>query len=460
MDEVLDRSALEQAALVRAREIASEELVRWTLDRIDARNEATHAFVELAYERAILEARALDRRHRRGREHPPFFGVPIAVKDLNLARGLFSRFGSRAFRSFYSVRDDATVSTLREGGFVIVGKTATSELGILPVTETDIHPPCRNAWRRDRTPGGSSGGAGAAVAAGMVPIAQGSDGGGSIRIPSALSGLFGIKSSRGRVRSPFPLPDSWSLAVEGPLGTTVDDVAALLDVMAGITTSTPHWAPRPPATFLELSRRPPPHLRIRVTTASPLVATDPEIARATRRIGDLLASMGHDVKEGAPLAAADLDRFIPIWAWLSTRAPVVDEAELQPATRFLRALGRSISPELARERTHELGQEVLRWFGDADVWVTPTVAIKTPRVGAFSGDGERVFRSSAPMGAFTAPFNVSGQPAVSVPAGLGSDGLPIGVQLAGKPYSEALLLALGRALERAQPWPRHAPPPA
>src|SRR5258708_6249903 len=247
--------ALELARMLRARELSSEDLVLACLESIDAHNARVNAFVDVMRDRALAEARAADKRLRRlTHEAPPFLGVPLAVKDLNLARGSFSRFGSRAFEKFFSPFDDAVVARLRLAGFVIVGKTATSELGTLPVTEPDIHPPTRNPWDLAVTPGGSSGGAGAAVAAGMIPVAQGSDAGGSIRIPASFCGLFGIKPSRGRVENPFGLEDRLLIWSCGPITRTVDDAAAMLDLMSGLTHAEPHWAPAPERPFAHLAR--------------------------------------------------------------------------------------------------------------------------------------------------------------------------------------------------------------
>lgn len=461
MTEPIWLPALELARRLRERDVSSEDLVLGCLERIEAVNPRVSAFVEVLRDRALSEARAADARlRRRGEDPPPFLGVPLGVKDLNLARGSFTRFGSRAFEKLFVPFDDAVVAQLRRGGFVIVGKTSTSELGTLPVTEPDIHPPTRNPWDLDVTSGGSSGGAGAAVAAGMIPIAQGSDAAGSIRIPSSFCQLVGIKPSRGRVENPFGLDDRVLIWSCGPIARTVDDAAAMLDVMAGITVGSPHWAPPPPRPFADLAREVPRGLRLRVALRSSHVDTDPEIAAAVERVARLLEKQGHHVEERRlELPASALEDFLPVWQATAASAPVHDWALTQPVTRWLGEKGKNVEPALVERMTEKLMAVVLEQFGDADAWITPTVAVPPPAVGAWRDlPPDQVFEAASKLGVFTAPFNISGQPAVSVPAGRSRRGHPIGVQIAGKPLADGLVLALARCVERAMPhWEERAP---
>jgi amidase len=249
--------ALALAQLVRDGAISSEELVRHHLARIEALDPSLSAFVTV-FDDAVRVARRKDRQRRARRDRlPPFHGVPIGIKDLNVVRFARTRFGSRGMPPIVLPFDDANVRPLRRAGFVILGKLSTSELGAMPVTEPAIHPPTRNPWCTAFSAGGSSGGSGAAVAAGMLPIAQGSDGAGSIRIPSSFCGLYGLKPSRGRVVNQFRFPDRRILYTSGPMARTVSDAAALLDVMAGIDTGRTHWAPRPERPFAARRRRGP-----------------------------------------------------------------------------------------------------------------------------------------------------------------------------------------------------------
>jgi amidase len=455
--DVLRKSALEQADLIARGHVSSLELTRAYLDRIARIDPKLGAFVYVMAERALAEAKAHDRRDA---DLPPFWGVPTAVKDLNAAKGSYTRFGSRAFERLFTPVDDATVAQLRRAGFVILGKTATSELGALPVTETDIHPPARCPWDLARSAGGSSGGAGAAVAAGLVPIAQGSDGAGSIRIPAALNHLVGIKPSRGRVENSYGADDRHIIYTCGPLARTVRDAAAMLDAMAGLSVGAPHWAPRPDAPFLELCERRPRKLRLRVVVTSSLTETDPAIAAATMKVARLAESLGHEVKDGAPLTGS-LEEFLPLWQRLTSEAPVHDWALTQPVTRWLAEKGRHVTPQEVRRLCDVMSARVVDWFGDADAWITPAVAVAPPLVGEWKElPPEQAFARAARLGAFTAPFNVGGQPALSIPAGFSPAGHPIGVQIAGRMNDEGTILALARQLEREAPghdaWPAMA----
>jgi amidase len=453
--------ALELARRLRTRDVSSEDLVLACLERIDAYDGRLNAFVDVLRDRALAEARAADRRlRRRGDDTPPFLGVPLAVKDLNLARGSFTRFGSRAFERFFSPVDDAVVAQLRLGGFVILGKTATSELGTLPVTEPAIHPPTRNPWDLDVTPGGSSGGAGAAVAAGMAPIAQGSDAAGSIRIPASFCGLFGIKPSQGRVANPYGLDDHKTIWTSGPIARTVDDAAAMLDVMAGVGLGKPGWAPLPPRPFAELARERPPRLRLRVALRMAHAETDPDVAAAVESVARVLEKLGHRI-ESRPmeLPAGAIEDFLPVWQSSAAQAPVYDWSLAQPVTRWMADKGRTLDLAAVERGIERLRGVVLQQFGDADAWITPTVAVPPPRIGAWRDLApEQVFAEATKVGVFTAPFNVSWQPAASVPVGRSRRGHPIGVQIAGRPLADGLVLAIARAIEAEMPWADERPP--
>ncbi len=449
------QSAVELARRIRAREVSSEDVLDACLERIDEVDGQVTAFVHVLRDRARAEARAADARLRkRGARLGPFHGVPIAVKDLNLAKGSFSRFGSRAFERLFVPFDDPVVAQLRRAGFVIVGKTSTSELGSMPVTEPDIHAPTRNPWDLGVTPGGSSGGAGAAVAAGMVPIAQGGDAAGSIRIPSSFCHLFGIKPSRGRVQNPFTLDDEHIIWSCGPLANTVGDAAAVLDVMAGVTVGKPHWAPLPGRPFAQLAEEVPRGLRVGLAVRSNHVETEPDIAAAVERVARKLSRMGHTIEERTlDLPEGIIEEFLPVWQATAAQAPVYDWALTQPVTRWLGEQGMRVDHAEVVRIIQRLGAVVLEKFGDADVWITPTVAVAPPAIGAWKHlSPPDTFREATRLGVFTAPFNISGQPAASVPAGRSRRGHPIGVQIAGKPLADGLVLALARELERRMPW--------
>ena len=309
--DALARPALEQAELVRSGEVSSRELVEASLTAIAEGDEQTRAFVLTSADRALAEADAVAPGDAR-----PLAGVPIAVKDLALTEGLRTCFGSWASGDYTPEADAAVVRRLRDAGAIVVGKTSTPELGILPITEPERFGPTRNPWDLSRTPGGSSGGSAAAVAAGLVSLAHASDGGGSIRIPAACCGLVGLKPSRGRVSlAPNPEPPL-GIVTEGVVSRTVADTAAALDVLAGYEPGDPYPAPAPARPFLEAAGREPGTLRIAFSTESPTgVPVHEEHAAATRSAAELLESLGHEVEEAAPgwFDRAYIENFVKVW---------------------------------------------------------------------------------------------------------------------------------------------------
>ena len=449
-------SALEQASLVRAGAISCVELVGHHLERIHALNPGLSAFVTV-FDGALATARKKDRLRRRCRDdRPPFHGVPIGIKDLNIVRFATTRYGSRAVPHLALPFDDATVQPLRRAGFVIVGKLSTSELGAMPVTEPDTHPPTRNPWDSQRSAGGSSGGSGAALASAMLPVAQGSDGGGSIRIPSSFCGVYGLKPSRGRLPNQFRLPDRRILYTSGPMSRTVSDAAALLDVMAGINTGRTHWAPPPGRPFAErrglLTR-----LRVKVVTSSPLATTDPDVIAAVRRTARLIERMGHVVEE-AELPACSMEEFVPLWQRLIGGMPLVGWHKAQPITRWLHQQAKRLRGADVDALYDRLVDRFAPVLATADIWLTPTVPTTAPALGSFAhSDPGEAFAAAATLAAFTGLVNLTGLPAANLPAGLSASGLPIGIQLIGGMFGEEDLLALSWDLEEAQPWRLVAP---
>jgi amidase len=415
--------------------------VRTYLARIEALNPSLRAFVTVHRRRALAQARRKDAEIRRGRGAlPPFHGVPTGVKDLNFVRGSVSRFGSRAVWIPTPVDCHSTAS-LRLGGFVILGKTATSELGAMPVTEPGNHPPTRNPWDPERTSGGSSGGAGAAVAAGLLPIAHGSDGAGSVRIPAALCGLYGFKATRGRVANAYGIRDPDILYACGPLARTVEDAAAMLDVLA-----------RTDEFRRALDVEPRRGLRIGVLTHSELAPTHPEIAEAVRGIAKQLESLGHTLHElRAP--EGSVEEFLPVYQRQLRQAPAMFPWRLQPVPRWLRDAGKHVTAASARAIQHGLAKRILDVTADFDLCLTPTVPIETPRVGAFKDlPAPEAFARAALLGVYTATCNISGAPAASIPMGRMAGRWPMGAHLFGRPGEDALVLQVSRQLERAQPW--------
>lgn len=434
-------SALTLAGRVRDGAVTASELVEHALVRIARYDGDVGAFVELCANRARRDAASVDAARRTGKPLPPFAGVPIAIKDLHATANMFLRMGSRHFRHLWVPFDDSAVAALRRAGFIVVGKTTTSEFGILPICETALSPPTRNPWNLAYSACGSSGGSAAAVAAGLVPIALGSDGGGSIRIPAAANGLCGYKASRGAIPSPLDAFDKLGIAALGALGADIDDLFAFACALRSEPdVLRPLPAPR--------ARR-----RVRFAIEPPLGETAPANAAAVRQVASELAALGHEVTESR-VVPGNIDEFLPIWRRAATYTPVVFASAIEPVSRWLRQQGKATPwADAFAARTH-LTRRVDDWFGDADLWLLPTLAVQPPRVGAFAGlPPEAVFAGTATLGLFTAVFNASGHPAVSLPCGTDAAGLPLGVQLVGQRGADEALLATARTLGRKRIFP-------
>jgi amidase len=465
-----DLTALEQAAAVRAREVTPTELVEHSLARTEALDAGLGAFITVTPERALAGAAAAEARLAAGGDLPPLLGVPTAIKDLNNTAGVRTTFGSRVMADFVPTVDDAVVTALAAAGTISLGKTNTPEFGYPCYTDNDLAGPARCPWDPSRLAGGSSGGAAVAVAAGMVPFAQGSDGGGSIRIPASINGIFGIKPSRGRVSNAPLGADVTGLGINGPLARTVRDAAAMLDAMGGPVLGDFAWAPPLPAgeTFLQAADRAPGRLRIGRYQESPMpgIELDPEVAEAFEDAGKLLESLGHDVEDvpSGLLGPEVLPSFELVWALSGTLLPVPPArvGELRPLTRELRGRGLAMSARTAMEAMTALrlfARRFLQATAAYDVLLAP-VTTMTPRpLGWFDadGDGAEDFERNKRYAAFTALFNVTGQPAVSVPLHWTADGLPVGSMLVGRPADEVTLLAVSAQLEAARPWARRHP---
>jgi amidase len=443
MDDVIARPAIEQSRLLRTGALSVEALVRAYHARVERLDPRFGAFVQYAPERALREARARDAARARDPNtvRGPLWGLVTAMKDLHLVRGMFARMGSRAFRYFWSPVDDVTTRSLRRAGMVLSGKLSTSELGILPVVDTDLHPPTRNPWDPDRYAGGSSGGSAAAVSAGMIPLAVGSDGAGSIRIPAAFCGLVGHKPTRGLLPNPFARFEAVSLSVVGPIARTVDDAAALMDVLRGDLGAS--------GTFLSAIERPPRPMRIRFTTANPEVRCDEGAIAAVHTAVRVLASMGHHVEETDGYEGTT-EEFMPMFRFLVKKMFVPSEQGLQPVSRWLREAGRHVTLTDALAAQECFRARVDRWLGEADLHVTPTVFAPPPWVGAWRPlSPERHFAEAARYGAFTAVFNASGNPATTLPVWNAPDEPPWGVQLVAPRGHDVRTLATARVLLEA-----------
>ncbi len=476
MTQIHDLTVTELAAAIRTGQASSAEITDHYLDRIDRLGEQVGAFYtvthELAREQAAMadKAVAATRTNGDGADSlPPLTGVPIPIKDLNMVAGVRLTYGSAVLADNVATEDDYVVEHLKAAGIVITGKTATPEFGLPCYTETKIGPPARTPWDLNRSAGGSSGGAAAAVASGLAPAAQGSDGGGSIRIPSSVCGLFGIKPTRGRISQGPLMPDLAGLSTDGPLARTVADAALLLDAMTGNHLGDMYTLPPLPRgeSFLGYAGREPGKLRIArsLTTVIDGAEVHPDCVAAYEDASALLAALGHEVEEvDLPFPEEAVPSFITLWYAMATLAPITpdQEGELLPLTRYLRAEGLKLSAaelQFAEAILQGSVRVALNALSGYDAILTPTLALPPRPVGWFDEvEPAENFERQKRFTPWTALYNLSGQPAVSVPLYWTAEGLPIGIMLAGRIADEATLISLSAQLEAARPWQDRHPP--
>jgi amidase len=457
--------AARQAEMVRAGEVSPSELVRLYLDRIERLDQRLNSFRVVLSERALLEAEQAEARLKGGEERP-LLGVPIALKDSVDLAGELTTHGTDGFPD-PAPADSEMVRRLREAGAIVIGKTLLPELAICGFTESATWGVTRNPWDPQRTPGGSSGGSAAAVAAGLVPIASASDGAGSIRIPAASCGLFGLKPQRGRV-SLAPDLEQWNgLSANGCLSRNVLDTALYLDLVSGGSEEpgAPAPAERP---FVDAVKTPPGKLRVAYSTAPPRLAIPPTVSDVARGAvadtADLLRSLGHEAAERDPDWGSIGDNFTPRYlvgiAQDFAKAPHPERLERR--TRGIARLGR-LMPEALFERARRAesvdAARVNAIFDDHDVLMTPVMGGTALPVRRWEGHGALwTVMGMSRFYPYTGPWNYLGNPAMSVPAGLAADGMPLAVQIIGRPGDEATLLSLAAQLEAERPWAESRPP--
>jgi amidase len=451
--------------MVRAGEVSARELVETSLRRIEELEPQVEAFTHVAHDTAFEAADAIKPGDPR-----PFAGVPIAIKDNKPVADMPITMCSDLFGDTVARHDAFVVRRLRDAGFVIVGKTRLPEMGILPTTEPRRFGSTRNPWALDRTPGGSSGGSAAAVAAGMIPLAHGNDGGGSIRIPAACCGLVGLKPSRGRVSEGPDIGDSFLLC-EGVLTRTVADTTAVLDVLAGHEVGDTTWAPPPSAPFGELAAQEPGRLRVGLAVNPPLegATVDPVCEQAAHDACALLESLGHQLEQIVPPWSEQniLSDFTRLWAPLISMTTMIgaairgreaSEDDVEPLTWVMWENAQSTASLAflsSEARMKALARSLVAFLDAYDVVVTPALARRPVQIGEIHGRGPDPwgnYQRSGHFTPFTAICNVTGVPAISLPLYHGDDGLPLAVQLIGRPLAEGVLLSVAGQLERALPW--------
>lgn len=464
-DETAFLDATAQADLVRTRKVHPRELVDAAIERIERINPSLNAVVTPMFDQARNVARGT-------LPDGPFAGVPMLLKDLLAScAGVRMTFGSELLRDFVPDHDSELVSRYKRAGFVILGKTNTPEFGILPTTEPALFGPCRNPWDMGRTTGGSSGGSAAAVAAGLVPVAHGNDGGGSVRIPASCCGLFGLKPTRGRNPLGPDFGDLMSgLVAEHVLTRSVRDSAAILDATAGPGIGDPYWAPPKERPFAQEIGAPAGGLRIGFTTGTEAgVPIHNDCVRAVHDAAKLCSGLGHDVEECSP--SIDRDRmteaFIVLWSVGITaviKALGVEKSQVEPLTWALAEMGLRYDAAdylNAVQAIQRLSRDIAAFFTEYDIFLTPTLAEPPVPLGTFDSPPEDPLRGFVRSGTFV-PFtpicNATGQPAMSVPLFWNDENVPVGTHFIGRFGDEATLFRLAAQLEEARPWTGRRPP--
>lgn len=447
------------AAALAAGTTSSVAAVQECLAVINERDASLHAMSQVLADSALAEATARDATRASDVPVGPLHGVPMVIKEEIDVAGCVTTFGGLA-NSTPAEADSEVVRRLRAAGAVIVGKTQMPEFGSFPYTEPEAFASTQNPWKLGMSPGGSSGGTAVAVATGMAVAGLGGDGGGSIRIPSACTGLFGLKPTRGRVTS-APSPHLWfGLGTCGPLTRSVMDSAIVYDAIKGSSPGDLFSAPDP-GSFVEAAARAPGGLRIGWSVKSPSlgVSACPEHVEAVQAAARLLADLGHDVVEIDPAYPDSTAQFVPqFFASIRFEADRMEHFErLEKRTMQTYSLGRWVTPKVldwALEAAEKFSSKVNRVFDQCDVLLTPVMAHRPPKIGIITGKGTLTSAlKSMPAIAYMSLWNVAGNPAASVPFGMASDGLPLAVQLVGRLNDEPTLLSVAGQIEQAQPFP-------
>lgn len=461
------KGAAEIARLIRSGEVSPLEVMEETLGRIGEFNPPLNAFVSLRADEALQEAKAVTDSLAEGKDPGLLGGIPVGVKDLEDVKGMVTSFGSIPFKDHRAERDSTQVARLKKAGAIVVGKTNTPEFGYTGFTKNLLYGVTRNPWNRERTPGGSSGGSAAAVASGMVPLCTGSDAGGSIRIPSSYSGCFGLKPSFGRIPlGPAPFLQIYNLLTVGPISRVVEDAALYLDCTAGYHPSDPASLPLPERGYLERLKQTPRKLRIAFSPTLGFARVQGEVAARVEDSVKAFEDMGHtvDLWEGSVPDVSE------VWANLmdcelyGLLHKTLDRHRHEMGRTLVHGLEKITSfalPDLveAQKKRTRLNQVLWELFENYDLLLTP--ATPTEAFDAKGPPPTEIEGESIPLlwaVAFTYPFNVSGHPAASVPAGLTKNGLPVGLQIVGPHHRDDLVLQTAWAYEQARPWKDLMPP--
>ena len=443
------KSAIAQARAIAGRQVKPGELIALYYERIARIDPELNAYVLLTRELAESQAAAAEKRVARGEQLGLLDGVPVSIKETAALAGYRNSLGSRVFEKSIAQVDSFAIGRLKDEGAVILGKTNAPEFGTRPITEGPMFPPARNPVDTTRTAGGSSGGAAAAVAAGLCALSHGGDGGGSLRIPASCCGVVGLKPSRGRISSGPLFGEDWAgLATSGVIARTVADAALGLDAMSGHLPGDPYWA-EIAQPFLPAAGRKPATLRVGWTIDAP-VTVDPEVAAAVESVATELARLGHRVTRVRP----DLGQFRPLIQILAVTAvgalPIDNPELLDPLNRRMlevAPMSTAVDYLKALLELHQQARRLIATWDQIDVLLTPTLTYPAPVIGALGQDVDTASEEFLDWLSFTHPFNCTGQPAISLPLATSTAGLPIGIQLVGRPRDEYSILSLGAQLE-------------
>jgi len=460
------RSARELAALIASREITPLEVMEHTLQRIETANPKLNAFVALDAERAMDEAKALTESIARKGVPGPLTGIPLGVKDLEDVKGMVTSFGSVPFKDNIATGDSVQVARLREAGAIVVGKTNTPEFGSTGFTKNRLFGTTRNPWNLERTPGGSSGGSAAAVVAGMVPLATGSDGGGSVRIPASYTGCYGLKTSAGRIPlGPVPMLYMSPIAVLGPLTRTVEDAAMFLDCVAGYHPAAPDSLSRPEYSYLERLDSLPKGLTIAFSPTLGYATVQHDVMACVEKAVCAFEELGHTVillEEAIPNVVNAWSKLfsLNIYGTLSDNIDKYGQDMGRALVHSLEEIKQLTLADLVEAQKIKTEQNRVLWnlFDRFDLLLTPTMPVE-----AFAAEGPPPSEINGQpihmldVVAFTYPFNLSGHPAASVPAGFTESGMPVGLQIVGPRLRDDLVLQASRAYEQVRPWNDHWP---
>jgi len=452
--------AWELRELVRRGELRPREVAEFFLARIERYNPTLGAFMTVLADRALDDARSLEQ--LRDASSLPLLGIPYSLKDLTPTKGIPTTIGSANYAHSIPPEDAEIATRMFRSGGIFLGKTSTPEFGGRPTTEGGLCPVAHNPWNLEYNAGGSSGGAAAQVAAGLGPLAEGSDGGGSIRGPSSNCGVVGLKPSRGRLTYAPHRGEAWGgFATRGPIARTVRDVALMLDVLAGPVIGDPYWAPPPARPFVEAVKVVPRNLRVATIATSALGANDSDVTGAFESACKAFGEMGHriepiDLDPGAMLVECARTLICVGIAAI----PIADISTVDPVVREMYEHGRKVSAAdyiNLVATMHNTARAIVQRLDSYDALLTPTMTKPAMRNGTFPSRAERYLDELWTWIAFEYPFNATGQPAITLPAGFSKAGLPIGLQIVGHPNGEFDLLSLAASFETARPWKRFRP---